>query len=123
MFKTLCRFSRSKSDSDKITDRLQIPVHCYMLDNLLAVLSVSKFLFLLNMIILYQTREDQCQELFFGKWDKIREDILKALRMPTKFLSWGITIVFKLLVKGLLDLPAVDRWCRDKFVEYANRIL
>jgi hypothetical protein len=27
--------------------------------------------------------------------------------MPTKFLSWGITIVFKLLVKGLLNFPAV----------------
>ena len=26
--------------------------------------------------------------------------------MPTKFLGWGITIVFKLLVKCLLDLPA-----------------
>ena len=27
--------------------------------------------------------------------------------MPTKFLSWGITIVFKLLVEGLLNFPAV----------------
>ena len=27
--------------------------------------------------------------------------------MPTKFLGWGITIVFKLLVKGLLNFPAV----------------
>ena len=26
--------------------------------------------------------------------------------MPTKFLGWGIAIVFKLLVKCLLDLPA-----------------